>query len=364
MEEVFVYAFPALSISLWLLTLARKKDGNGLVVRMLQLVPVSLVTGIMLLDVRSFTDVTPVLAADMLFLDAFILQAVRFQSEKKRFSAYLLIISAVGLGRSVALLCGLRFPLEATCYMSLSAVLLLTYSVLEELVRIVLSGRLRSVIHEHVAFVFMKNAGAQVLTLLCASVMAVDAFCGASARFFFLIVLLLLAVIYLYFQVTYPPGVSMLRMVPSQGTARRAASDQDRIKDETRRMEQLFEKVEAYMKEEQPYLDDMFTMTRLAADMLTNKTMLSKTINEISGKNFCKYVNSYRIQYAVSLMKSDSRLRVGELSLMCGFHSVASFNMAFKLVMNDTPSEYMRTLHSEGLATTQEGERRSPEGLP
>ncbi len=114
-------------------------------------------------------------------------------------------------------------------------------------------------------------------------------------------------------------------------------------------MDLLFERVEAYMQKEKPYLDDMFTMTRLAAEMMTNKSMLSKTINEKSGEHFCRYVNAYRIRHALSLMERDSRLRVGEISLMSGFHSVASFNMAFKHMMNDTPSEYMRTLHASGL---------------
>lgn len=367
MEEVFVYVFPAFSVFLWLLAWLWRKDGRDTIVRILQLVPVLLITGVMLLDVRLFKGGQPasLLAADMLFLDALVLEAVRFQSEKRRLSAHIVAISAIGFARSVVQLCGLRFPLEATSYMSLMAVLLLTYAVLEEFFLIVLSGRLRSVIQEHLAFVFIKNAGAQVLTLVCASVMAVNAFYGASARVFFLIVSLLLAVVYLYFQVSLPPGVSMLRMVPAaQGSARRSGDTQDRIIDETRRMEVLFEKVEAYMKAEKPYLDDMFTMTQLATEMLTNKTMLSKTINEISGKNFCRYVNSYRIQYAVSLMKKDRRLRVGELSLMCGFHSVASFNMAFKLIMNDTPSEYMRSLNSEGLASPKGGERIAPGSSP
>ena len=107
----------------------------------------------------------------------------------------------------------------------------------------------------------------------------------------------------------------------------------------------LYDRVEAFMKEKQPYLEDGFSLTELAVAMCTNKSYLSRTINTYSGFNFCQYVNKYRVEYAIELMRKDKRIKVLELAMTSGFHSVASFNMAFKLHTNDTPSEYMRTLH-------------------
>lgn len=103
------------------------------------------------------------------------------------------------------------------------------------------------------------------------------------------------------------------------------------------------------MKEKEPYLNDELTIAELAHAMLTNKTYLSRTINIKSGKNFCTYVNEYRIKYSVEIMKKDHRVKVVELAVVSGFHTVASFNMAFRLFMGDTPSEYMRTLKAEEL---------------
>lgn len=107
----------------------------------------------------------------------------------------------------------------------------------------------------------------------------------------------------------------------------------------------LYDRVETYMKDHQPYLEDGFSLTELAAMMYTNKSYLSRTINRYSGYNFCQYVNKYRVEYAKEMMQKDRRIKILELAMASGFHSVASFNMAFKLHTNDTPSEYMRTVH-------------------
>ena len=115
------------------------------------------------------------------------------------------------------------------------------------------------------------------------------------------------------------------------------------------RMDLLFVKVEDYMERMEPYLDETFTIADLCQALGTNKTLLSKTINIKSGYNFCQFLNKYRVAYAVSLMEQGSNLRVQELSDVSGFHSVVSFNMAFRLFMDDTPSEYMRTLHARNL---------------
>lgn len=106
----------------------------------------------------------------------------------------------------------------------------------------------------------------------------------------------------------------------------------------------LYEKVQSIMETKRPYLDEDFSLQDLATASFTNKTYLSKTINMFSGRNFRQFVNWYRIQYSIDLMKQDKHLRVSELSMMSGFHTVVTYNMAFKLNMNETPSEYLQKL--------------------
>lgn len=120
-------------------------------------------------------------------------------------------------------------------------------------------------------------------------------------------------------------------------------------------METLYMKILSYMEEKKPFLDEKFCLGDMAAALGTNKAYVSKTVNVMYGNNFCQFINYYRIQYAADLMKKDRRLKVLEVSMMSGFHSVASFNMAFKLFMNDLPSEFTRNYHSKSLSI--------PEGL-
>lgn len=120
------------------------------------------------------------------------------------------------------------------------------------------------------------------------------------------------------------------------------------------RMQDLYQRILVYMEEKKPYLDEDLQMDKLAAAVYTNKTYLSRTINVMSGRNFCQFVNYYRIMYAVQIMERDRRVKVSELAMLVGFHTVVSFNMAFKLYMNTTPTEYLRTLQAKSLE-----ERRS-----
>ena len=116
---------------------------------------------------------------------------------------------------------------------------------------------------------------------------------------------------------------------------------------EQAKMNRLFERVENYMETRKPYLDSTFKIKDLAKALFTNHVYLSRTINVCSGGNFCQFVNRYRIAYAVDLIKRDPRMRVFELSLMSGFHSTVSFNMAFRLFQRESPQEYIDRMRSK-----------------
>lgn len=361
MESVFIYVFAAFFLILWLSGRLRRKTGTAAGRSVLMLVPPSLVTAMMLLDDRLCTGgiTASVLASDMLFLDALVLQGVRFMSEKRKTSVPFLLLVAAGSARSVYILAGRSFPLDATVHMTLVSGMMLFCSVMEEVIRMFPSGRMRGMIQEHVAMVFMKTASAQVLTL-----MAVVILSSSSSRFLCLAACIILTGAYVYLQRSVSIGIPAPLVMPVAVAAAMRQTTPERVAEESRRIDLLFGRVEAYMEKEKPYLDDSFTLTQLATEMMTNKSMLSKTINDKYGDNFCRYVNAYRVKYALSLMQRDRRLKVSELSMMSGFHTVASFNMAFKLIMNDTPSEYMRTLHSAGLARPAAGEPLCPPESP
>lgn len=109
-------------------------------------------------------------------------------------------------------------------------------------------------------------------------------------------------------------------------------------------MSAIYTKVIKLFESKKPYLNEDFSLEELSREVFTNKVYLSKAINYYSGRNFRQFINYYRVMYACDIMKQDRRLRVTELAMMCGFHSLVTFNMAFKLYMNMTPGAYYGVL--------------------
>lgn len=103
-----------------------------------------------------------------------------------------------------------------------------------------------------------------------------------------------------------------------------------------------YERLSTLFREKKPYLDGDLTIGDVAKELYTNKLYISKSINLYTGKNFCQYVNFHRVNYSMELFRTNPHLKVGQLAEMSGFHSVASYNMAFRLFMNESPGEWCR----------------------
>lgn len=114
---------------------------------------------------------------------------------------------------------------------------------------------------------------------------------------------------------------------------------------EDKRMTVLYRRVLEYMDEKKPYLDEDISLEQLSRHVYSNKTYLSKTINVMSGHNYRQFMNYYRVEHAMSLLREDPDLKMEDVAWMSGFHNVVSFNMAFKLFRSETPTEWMRLNH-------------------
>ena len=104
----------------------------------------------------------------------------------------------------------------------------------------------------------------------------------------------------------------------------------------------VFERICEYMETAQPFLDETFSLDDLARNIYTNKSYVSKVINVCTSMNFPQFLNNYRVRYAMELFRRDPKLRVTELSAMSGFHSTVTFNLAFRLFLNQTPGNWCR----------------------
>ena len=102
----------------------------------------------------------------------------------------------------------------------------------------------------------------------------------------------------------------------------------------------LYDRCCKYMMERRPFLVDNYSLQDLANALFTNRAYLSKTINKFSGRNFCSYVNYYRIMYAVELFRANMSLKVTDMAELSGFHSITSFYHSFRSVMGEPPSHW------------------------
>lgn len=113
------------------------------------------------------------------------------------------------------------------------------------------------------------------------------------------------------------------------------------------RMNSTYSRLLELMNVSKPYLRDTYYIDDMCTDLGVNKSYLSNVINVYSGRNYRQFINYYRIKYAIALMKEDPSQLIMEVALLCGFHSVVSFNMAFKLNMHMTPSEYLEKIRGK-----------------
>lgn len=105
---------------------------------------------------------------------------------------------------------------------------------------------------------------------------------------------------------------------------------------------ELFERIQEYFDEEKPFLNGNLTINDIVTKVFSNKVYISRAIVQCTGRNFCQYVNYHRIMYAMECFRQNTELKISELWPLCGFNTIVSFNMAFRLFMDENPSEWCR----------------------
>lgn len=97
------------------------------------------------------------------------------------------------------------------------------------------------------------------------------------------------------------------------------------------------------------FLNSEINLKSLADETKTTPHFVSKAFNEGLQTNFNQYVNQLRIEYIVrtikiQLQKGATLDSIEELSLQAGFKSKSTFNRHFKIIMGQTPTEFIDSL--------------------
>jgi len=106
--------------------------------------------------------------------------------------------------------------------------------------------------------------------------------------------------------------------------------------------ESFSNKLEEYMLNEKPYLNEKITLRQLSNDIGLSVNHLSQLINERYRQNFYYFINSYRVEEIKKRMQDPANeiYSLTALAFECGFGSKSSFNRIFKQLTGKTPSQF------------------------
>ena len=107
----------------------------------------------------------------------------------------------------------------------------------------------------------------------------------------------------------------------------------------------LFTRFSTAMTEQKLYRDPTITVAAVADTLGTNRTYLSKAINESTGKTFTQIVNDYRIREAIELISNiEANIPLKQIAAEVGFNYIATFYVTFQSVVGMTPAKYRAKL--------------------
>ncbi len=102
----------------------------------------------------------------------------------------------------------------------------------------------------------------------------------------------------------------------------------------------------ALMKSKKPFLSPNLTLKDLATAFGQTPRFTSGLINNGTQQSFFDFINSYRIEHFMQVMResTDQHLTILEVMYASGFNSKSSFNTAFKKKSGKTPSQWRKTI--------------------
>jgi len=95
------------------------------------------------------------------------------------------------------------------------------------------------------------------------------------------------------------------------------------------------------MEKEKPYLRSDLKIWDLSTILRTNRTYISRLINQVHGCNFNQFINRYRVEYSKTLLLKTDRM-IEEIATISGFGSVSTFIRAFRESEGITPMQWRK----------------------
>jgi len=105
----------------------------------------------------------------------------------------------------------------------------------------------------------------------------------------------------------------------------------------------LIGRIEHAMRNDNLFLQPELSLVSLCEQVGTNRTYASKAIKDATGCNFSDYVNRFRLEYALEMMKQlpKDQIVIQNIAVQCGCGSIQTFYRYFKLFYNETPTQWL-----------------------
>jgi AraC-like DNA-binding protein len=112
----------------------------------------------------------------------------------------------------------------------------------------------------------------------------------------------------------------------------------------------LMEDLNALVKGNQLFTNPDLQVSDLALRLKTNRSYISRTINQDMDTNFCDWINAFRVNHAKELMKSSApELTMESIAEQSGFSNISTFYRVFKKHEKCTPGKYMSLASKHGV---------------
>lgn len=108
----------------------------------------------------------------------------------------------------------------------------------------------------------------------------------------------------------------------------------------------LKERLLIYFEEQKPYLNKDLKMQDIAQALCTNRSYISQLFHHDLNTSFYTFVNRYRIEYAISMMKNSQQFSIEHYADISGFKSRSVFFSQFKEITGTTPHFYIRKIET------------------
>lgn len=107
------------------------------------------------------------------------------------------------------------------------------------------------------------------------------------------------------------------------------------------RAEELFERLQKLMRTEKLYRTHELSREKVATQLETNRTYLTEVIGKYTGLTFNYYINSFRIDEAISILSdTTNEIPIKALSDEVGFSSMSTFYKFFNDIKGMPPSQF------------------------